>query len=285
MTVSVALYDTGVNRFTDPAELAVYGEYDFPVSLACVPFQGHTRTHTLPESEWSGPEDERFPLAENGALCERIEAGVESGAYSVLQNGYDAVRTPTGPEFARPGDLRRKVYEGREYLESLFGEVSVFVPPDGRFSRAGLEAVKICGMDALYYPVPQHRPRDLDTVRTVARDALFKYRHRSTGVLRFVQDLYRFWNMEDRSVPLASRPTPYHVGGGWEFAGRTLLPSTDPERVRRQLALADRLDGGVCLGVDHWRFDDDRFVETFESVLGHARDLGAEFVHCPELFP
>lgn len=287
MTVAFAVRDARVNHFTDPADLdRAFAGYDLPVSLACVPFQGHTRSPAMPEAEWQGDTDERFPLAENDALVDHIQEGHASGQYSVLLNGYDAVRTPAGPEFTRGGDLRTKVRDGRAHLESQFGDVSVFVPPDDRFNSAGLKAVKVCGMDTLYHPTLRHRARDLDTARTVAQDVAFKYRHRSTGPLDFVQDLYRLWAMDDRSVPLAVRPFPYHVGGGWEFTSQTLLASSRVDRLERQLRLADRLDGGFCLAVGHWQFADDRFRRKFERLVEFTRtEVDAEFVHVEELFP
>jgi hypothetical protein len=287
MTLAFAIRDVGINHFTDPDDLAAaYAGYDLPVSLACVPFQGHTRSPALPESEWSGAPDERFPLAEHDALVDHVHAGVETGAYSVLLNGYDGVRTPAGPEFTRGGDLNGKVEAGRAQLEGLFGPVSVFVPPDDRLHRAGFEAVKTAGLDTLYYPTPRHRPHDLETARTLARDVAFKFRHRTRGLLGFGQDLYRHWALDDRSVPLAVRPFPYYLDGAWEFTPTSLLASSNLARLERQVALADRLDGGFCLAVAHWRLEDDRFREKFEALVEHARDRhDARFVHVAELFP
>jgi hypothetical protein len=168
----------------------------------------------------------------------------------------------------------------------LFGTVEGFVPPDERFGRAGLRAVKGCGMDALYYPTLQHRSRDADTLRTVARDTAFKLRYRRTGLRTACQDLYRFHAMEDRSTRLPVRPFPYRVGGGWEFTDVTLLPTSDPSRLRTQLRLAARLNGSVCLSVAHWRFEEPAYRERFESLLGYARDrLDARPVTVGALFP
>jgi hypothetical protein len=283
-----AIRDADTNYHTDPEELErVWGRYDLPVSLAVVPNHGPTRSPAIPEDYWYDRDpDERFALGENEALVEYLREGIDSGRYSVLQHGYDHVRTPAGPEFARHGDRHERLVEGREYLESLLGvDVDTFVPPDGKLSRAGLAAVKREGMRTLYYPTPRGRPRTVRLARTLAADGLFKYRHRRNGLLEFVQDLYRLWGIGDRSVSLPVRPEPYRVDGAWEFTGVSLVESAPLERVKRQLRLADELDGAFCLSVHYHDFRSAAFRERFEELLAFAREeLDPRFVHCEELF-
>lgn len=281
-----AIRDDDTNYHTDPDDLErAHGSHDLPVSLGVVPFHGCTRSPAIPQTYWY-EEDVEFPVGENDDLVEYLRGGLEDGSYSVVLHGYDHVRTPSGAEFDRPGGLRRKVRDGRDYLEELFGDVSAFAPPDGAFCRKGLEAVKIGGMDAFYYPTPRDRPRDLEAARLLGTELSFELRHRFEGPLAFAQDAYRLWGLGDRSVPLPVRPFPYHVGGGWEFTDVSLIPSSNVERIRRQMELADELDGGFCLSVNYWNFEDERFVRKFEELVGYAREeLDPNFVHCGELFP
>ncbi len=283
-----AIRDADTNYHTDPEELErVWGRYDLPVSLAAVPNHGPTRSPATPEDYWYDRDpDERFALGDNEALVAYLREGIEAGRYSVLQHGYDHVRTPAGPEFARHGDRHDRLVEGRAYLESLFDvDVDVFVPPDGKLSRAGLAAVKRERMDTLYYPTPRGRPRTAELARTLAGDGVFKYRHDEDGAFEFVQNLYRLWVMGDRSVSLPVRPEPYRLGGAWEVTGVSLLESAPLNRVKRQLRLADELDGAFCLSLHYHDFRSDGFRERFEELLAFAREeLDPRFVHCRELF-
>lgn len=283
-----AIRDADTNYHTDPEELErVWGAYEFPVSLAVVPNHGPTRSPAIPEDYWYGRDpDERFPLAENEALVEYLRDGTESGRYSILQHGYDHVRTAAGPEFARHGDLHDRLVDGREHLESTLGvDVDLFVPPDGALSGTGLRALKRERMGVFHYLTLRERARTREVARTFAADALFKYRHRTGGRLTFVQDLYRLWAMGDRSVALPVRPEAYHIDGGWEFTAVSLLSSSGTERVKRQLRLADALDGKFCLAVHYHDFRSEAFREQFEEVVEYAREeLDPQFVHCESLF-
>jgi hypothetical protein len=286
-----AVRDDDINYYTDPDELAsVWESYDVPVSLGVVPKHGATRSPAVPEDLWYDLDPgERFPLAENEALVEYLRGGVESGKYAVCQHGYDHVRTPAGPEFARHGTdaLHEKLVAGREHLEETLGTaVDAFVPPDGMLSNAGLSALKRERMPTFHYPTPRGRPRTLELGRTLAADALFKYRYRPLGRSAFVQDLYRLWGVGDRSVSLPTWPAPYRLDGGWEFASVSLLATSSLKRIRRQLRLADELGGRFCLAVHYYDFESRRFREKFESLLQYAREeLDPDFVHCGSLFP
>ena len=283
-----AIRDADTNYHTDPEELErVWGEYDLPVSLAVVPNHGPTRSPAIPEDYWYDRDpDERFPLAGNAALVEYLRGGIEDGRYSILQHGYDHVRTPAGPEFARHGDLHERLVEGRDHLETTLDvDVDLFVPPDGALSRTGLRALKRERMGAFHYLTLRGRPRTSEVARTLASDCLFKYRHRKGGRLAFVQDLYRLWAMGDRSVSLPVRPEPYRVDGGWEFTAISLLESAGTERVKRQLRLADALEGKFCLSVHYHDFRSPGFRAQFEELLRYARtELDPKFVHCEALF-
>jgi hypothetical protein len=282
-----AIRDDDTNYHTDPEELtAAYEDYDVPVSLSVVPFHGCTRSNAIPERYWDGG-DERFPLAENEALVAHLSDGISDGRYSIMQHGYDHVKTDDGPEFGRDDDLRAKVREGRSYLEDVLDvEIDVFVPPNNTFCAAGLDAVKAANMRTCYYPTPLDRPKSPEVLSLFASDLRFKYRHTDAGPVGFLRDAYRFWGQQDRSVFMPVRPFPYQVQGGWECTAVTLGDGTRVEKVKRQLALADELDGQFCLAVHYHNFRSDTFRRKFEAVLSYARDeLEPNFVHCADLFP
>jgi hypothetical protein len=283
-----AIRDADTNHHTDPAELErVYGKYDLPISLAVVPNHGCTRSPAIPETYWYDTDSERrFPLAENESLVEYLQDGIAAGRYSILQHGYDHRRTPAGPEFARHGDLHKRLLEGREHLESTLDiDIEVFVPPDGVLSREGLRALAAARMPVLYYRTPRGRPRTAEIPRMLGADALFKYHHRQVNLITFIQELYRLWAIGDRSVSLPSQATRYRIGGNWEFTPTSLIESAGTTRVKRQLSLADELDGKFCLAVHYHNFRSDGFRKQFEEVVRYARnELTPNFVHCDTLF-
>ena len=131
----VAIRDDDTNHFTTPAELEhAYGDIwdEVPVSLAVVPAHGCTRTPAIPSQHWTGAE--RFPIAANDELVGFLRRQLAADRVSIMQHGYDHVRTPSGPEFAAAGDFGDRVRRGRAALEALFGvSVDIFVPPNNTF--------------------------------------------------------------------------------------------------------------------------------------------------------
>jgi len=290
MTFQFVVRDDDLNYFTDPAELeSAYADLptEIPVSYAVVPFHGCTRTGAIPEEYWSG--DEEYPLAENEALVAYLRDGLDSGDLDVMLHGYNHIYYDDGPEFVAGDDLRGRLRRGREYLESLLEtELSVFVPPNNSFSRAGLDAVKDAGMATFYYPTPFDRPRTPEVAAVTARDFWFKYRHKEDGVVSFLADADRLWRCGDRDVFMPVRPFPYTIRDAPEVTSVSLTRShgdAHVEHVKLHMRLADRYDGVFSLAVHYHAFRDDAFRKRFYELVTYARDrLDPEFVRARDLF-
>jgi uncharacterized protein DUF2334 len=135
--------DDDTNYFTTPEELErAYGRITRwgPVSLAVVPFCRAGTSKAVPEKlrrTWSV-----HPLHENRALVEYLREKVSAGRFEIMLHGYHHDEPHDRPEFAQHDDLRRKVREGRTYLEELLATtIRVFVPPHNAIRRHGLRAV------------------------------------------------------------------------------------------------------------------------------------------------
>lgn len=282
-----AIRDDDLCYFTDPAELRE--AYDalpvaVPVSFAVVPFQGCTEMPSVPSNRRSG--DAEFPVGDNEAVVDYLRDALADGSAAVMQHGYNHVYYEDGPEFVAGDDLDDRLRRGRDHLEATFHtEVDTFVPPSNQLSVAGLRAVKDAGMRTLYYPTPVGRPKTFEVVGLTVRDLLFKYRHKETGPLGFLRDADRFWRREDRSVFMPVMPWTYELGGVPEFSCVSMSRQTRGEPVKRQLDIADRLDGKCCLAVHYHSFRDEGFRERFYDVIEYARrELDPEFVTVDRLF-
>lgn len=290
MTFQFVIRDDDPNYFTDPSELeSAYADLpdDVPVSYAVVPFHGCTRSPAIPEEHWSG--DAEYPLAENEELVSYLRDGLAGDELDVMLHGYNHVYYDDGPEFVAGDDLQGRLRRGREYLETLLDrEISVFVPPNNSFSRAGLNAVKGVGMATFYYPTPFDRPRTPEVAFVTARDLWFKYRHKTGGPSTFLTDANRFWRRGERDVFMPVRPFPYTIRGSPEVTSVSLTRTAGDAhvaRIKRQMKLADQHDGVFSLAVHYHAFSEDTFRKRFYELISYARDyLDPEFVRAEQLF-
>ena len=135
--------DDDTSFFTSPDELErAYGQVTKygPISLAIIPFCRAGMSRGLPEKYrglWS-----IHPLEENTALVQYLRHGIANGRYEAMLHGYHHDEPDTKREFIGGSDLRRKVREGKRYLEDLLHtRIRVFVPPHNAIGRSGLEAI------------------------------------------------------------------------------------------------------------------------------------------------
>jgi hypothetical protein len=135
--------DDDTSFFTAPDELEqAYGEIvkHGPVSLAIIPFCCAGKSRGLPTAyreRWS-----IHPLEENKPLVEYLRKGIADGRYEPMLHGYHHDDPDGHFEFVDGTDLRRKVREGKKYLETLLGsKIRVFVPPHNAIGKTGLDAV------------------------------------------------------------------------------------------------------------------------------------------------
>jgi hypothetical protein len=135
--------DDDTSFFTSPEELEeVYGEVTKhgPVSLAIIPFCRAGTSRGLPEmhrGRWS-----IHSLADNKPLVEYLRQRIADGRYEAMLHGFHHDEPGAKREFLDGSDLRRKVREGKRYLEDLLHTtIRVFVPPHNAIGRSGLEAI------------------------------------------------------------------------------------------------------------------------------------------------
>jgi peptidoglycan/xylan/chitin deacetylase (PgdA/CDA1 family) len=140
--------DDDTSFFTSPHELErAYGEISQrgPVSLAIVPFCRAGLSKGVPTTErkrWS-----IHPLHENTALVDYLRQGIHDGRFEAMLHGYHHDEPDGVAEFVGARDLRRKVAEGRRYLEDVLGTaVRVFVPPHNAIGPRGLRAIAAEGL-------------------------------------------------------------------------------------------------------------------------------------------
>jgi hypothetical protein len=140
--------DDDTSFFTSPEELErAYGEMSRrgPISLAIIPFCRAGSSRGLPAKyrmRWSV-----HPLHDNRALVEYLREGIRAGRFEAMLHGYHHDELGGVPEFAAAPDLRRKIADGRRYLEDVLDTaVRVFVPPHNAIRRQGLRALAAEGL-------------------------------------------------------------------------------------------------------------------------------------------
>jgi hypothetical protein len=140
--------DDDTSFFTSPEELErAYSEISHvgPVSLAIIPFCRAGSSKGVPEAHrkrWSV-----HPLHENRPLVEYLRREIREGRFEAMLHGYHHDEPSGGAEFTVAKDLRRKVAEGRRYLEEVLGTaVRMFVPPHNAIGRLGLRAIAAEGL-------------------------------------------------------------------------------------------------------------------------------------------
>jgi len=149
--------DDDICYFTDSSSVRrVYGDIwgEIPVTTACVPFVGGNSDVVY---ETSGV-DEKYPISDNTDLTSFLRTCVDRDCISIELHGYDHREYNNSPEFVAGPDLTERVKAGKAELESTFDtEVSVFVPPHARVSRAGVKAVSKAGLDIAreFSPLPR----------------------------------------------------------------------------------------------------------------------------------
>jgi predicted deacetylase len=140
--------DDDTSFFTSPEELEhAYGSLSRsgPISLAVIPFCRAGSSRGVPASYRN--RQSIHPLHDNTPLVEYLRTGVRDGRFEIMLHGYHHDEPDGLPEFAGGRGLRRRVADGRRYLEQLLGaRVTVFVPPHNAIGREGLRAIAAEGL-------------------------------------------------------------------------------------------------------------------------------------------
>jgi hypothetical protein len=140
--------DDDTSFFTSPDELEhAYGQItkSGPVSLAIIPFCKAGTSKGIPEGfkrQWS-----IHPLHDNKELVKYLRRAIAAGRYEAMLHGYHHDEEDRLFEFIGGDNLRRRVREGRKYLEDILETtIRVFVAPRNGIGRQGLKAIADEGM-------------------------------------------------------------------------------------------------------------------------------------------
>ncbi|MGH7797298.1 MAG: DUF2334 domain-containing protein [Candidatus Binatia bacterium] len=257
-----AIRDDDTSFFTRPEQLlrAYDGIWDkAPVSLAVVPFHGRTRTESIPVKYWSGG-SELYPVADNCELVAFLKDRTARKQTSIMLHGYSHVDEPDGHEFQTGVDLERKVREGREYLEKLFGvPVYAFVPPHNAFSARAFQAVTSAGLDIVQ---------------------IVHFRKARPFTVSFLPQLARVvWAQK---VWQQRYPYLLDFKTHREVAYHSLTPSVSCQRRLAELEFCHRRRGVFVVATHHWELD--RLTKdgltlrrALERLVHRAGELGAQF--------
>lgn len=269
--MKVAIRDDDTCALTTPEGLSrVYeGIWDHvPVSLGIIPFAvGYPRVD-VPRERWyvGNPS----PFEGNGPLIKFIREHHGKGRFGIILHGYTHEDFPDGFEFQAAPDLKRRVREGRQYLEALLGvRITVFIPPHNALSKRGFDAVSAEGMDILgsfLFFHPSLRPMEW---RGAINWWQIKRFRRVTGRRRLEPLVY---------------PHVLRFARHREFGCHSLIPSTTLEELIRGFEEARLFGGDFCIATHHWELDD-KMRGILEDLLAHAsRYPDVHFVKTEELF-
>jgi hypothetical protein len=246
--------DDDTSFFTSPDELEkAYGEITQygPVSLAIIPFCRAGKSRGLPAAfreRWSV-----HPLGENKPLVEYLRRKIAEGKYEAMLHGYHHDEEVISREFLDGTDLRRKVREGKQYLEGLLDTtVRVFVPPHNAIGREGLHAIAreglhlggLAGLRGGWSPLSR------TTWMTWLR--LRKWRASGGVGVPWILDL----------------------GNHSELAGNPVTPTSSLQRNELAFEDARKVGGVFCAATHYWEFDvsSEQMTDT-PSVGQHLRRL------------
>jgi hypothetical protein len=251
--VHFCIRDDDTSYFTSPDELErAYGEITKygPVSLAIIPFCRAGTSSGVPKAyreRWSV-----HPLEENKPLVEYLREGIAKGRYEAMLHGYHHDEPGVLREFVSGSDLRRKVREGKRYLEDLLQTtVRVFVPPHNAICRVGLEAAAGEGLH-------------LAGVAGMRRG----WSWMSPSSVRIWWCLRR-WRINGHS----GIPWVLDLSDHKEIAGSPITPTSKFQQNLRRFSEAKGVNGVFCAATHYWELDQPTDDPDSRTVGEHLHKL------------
>ena len=245
--------DDDTSYFTSPDELErAYGQVTKygPVSLAIIPFCRAGTSRGIPKAyreQWSV-----HPLDENNALVQYLRHGIANGRYEAMLHGYHHDDPDTKREFLGGSDLRRKVREGKRYLEDLLHTtIRVFVPPHNAIGRSGLEAITREGLH-------------LGGVAGMRSGW-------SWLAPASVRTWWRLWRR--RANGRAGIPWVLELADHKELAGNPVTPLSKFKQSLRRFEEANEVDGVFCAATHYWELDQPTEDPDSRTVGDHLQKL------------
>lgn len=255
--------DDDTSYFTSPDELdRAYGEITKygPVSLAIIPFCRAGGSRGIPKAyreRWS-----IHPLEGNKALVEYLRHGIANGRYEAMLHGYHHDEPGIPREFLGGSDLRRKVREGKQYLEDLLhARIRVFVPPHNAIGRRGLEAITREGLQLGGVAGIRSGWPVLSRTTWATWLSLRKWRVNGGAGIPWVLDL----------------------GDHREIAGTAVTPSSSLQKNEIIFEHARQLNGAFCAATHYWELDVPSGHSNAQTVGEHLRQLVDRAVSDPQV--
>jgi Uncharacterized protein conserved in bacteria (DUF2334) len=251
--VYFCIRDDDTSYFTSPDELErAYGQVTKygPISLAIIPFCRAGSSRGVPEKYRGGWSI--HPLEENTALVQYLRQGIADGRYEAMLHGYHHDEPGTKPEFVGGSELRRKVREGKRYLEDLLHTtIRVFVPPHNAIGRNGLEAITREGLH-------------LGGVAGM----------RSGWSWLAPVSLRTWWRLRRRRANgRAGIPWVLELADHKELAGNPVTPLSKFKQSLRRLEEANEVDGVFCAATHYWELDQPTEDPDSRTVGDHLQKL------------
>jgi peptidoglycan/xylan/chitin deacetylase (PgdA/CDA1 family) len=251
--VYFCLRDDDTSYFTSPDDLErAYGEVTKygPVSLAIIPFCRAGTSRALPEEyrgRWSV-----YPLDKNKALVEYLRHGIEKGKYEAMMHGYHHDEPGNQPEFVSGSDLRRKVREGKHYLEDLLNTtIRVFVPPHNAIGRRGLKAI---AREGLHLGGVGGMRSGWSWLAPVSMRTWWRL---------------RYWRRSGHD----GIPWILDLNDHKEIAGNAITPLSRYKENLRRFEEAYSVDGVFCAATHYWELDHPTEDPESRTVRNHLQKL------------
>jgi hypothetical protein len=231
-----------------------------PVSLAIIPFCRAGTSRGIPKAyreRWS-----IHPLEENTALVQYLRQGIADGRYEAMLHGYHHDEPDTKREFLDGSDLRRKVREGKRYLEDLLHTtIRVFVPPHNAIGRSGLEAITREGLH-------------LGCVAGM----------RQGWSWLAPANVRTWWRLRRRRTNgLAGIPWVLDLADHKELGGNPVTPLSTYKQNLRRFEEANEVDGVFCAATHYWEFDQPTEDPDSRTVGDHLQKLIQRAVADPKI--
>lgn len=242
-----AIRDDDINYFTRAEDLnSIYEDIwnKCPISISVVPFHASTKSGAIPQKYWTG--DAVFPIGENKQLIKFLRGKIKEGKISIMLHGYSHKDYKNGHEFEVGDNLEKKVKEGKEYLQQLFGiQVTTFVPPHNVLSRRGLSAVVNNGLN-------------------IANIASF----RPSGRIFHFSNIIPFIKLRIFYIRYPDRRYPYIISlsNHKEITCYPLVPQTKLGKLKDDFKFCFKMDGVFCLATHYWEMKNTKsMIEKFNG--------------------
>jgi len=177
--MKIVIRDDDLSFYSDPEELvSLYGSYygRIPVSFGVVPYVNElvpVHPKALYRETMINAGEKKYDIAENKALVDYINKGIEKKYFYLALHGFDHKYLFKKNLYIgeclwkKEETLNKELKNGKKYLEQLFGQkLEVFIPPDNAISQKCINALLDLNINKINSTL---------SLRTINRRLSFKY--------------------------------------------------------------------------------------------------------------